>query len=261
MDKPSVFRGMFIHNTASADIRDASKGMAAEFNIALLPELPDTGIYLNIDNSGAGLCDTSTPKQAPVKAEFVSPEMQYRLKKSGAKSELIMRAIGNKQGPCNVIDATPGLGRDAMVMANFGCQVTMLERSPAVAVILADGLRQLQQLLPDLRNNLSLYCDDSIHTLNEKDLKNKGLNLPDVVYLDPMFPHRKKSALVKKEMQLFQRLLGHDPDADALFNAAIKVAKKRVVVKRPNTAEPLNKQKPNLTIDSKKHRFDVYLTG
>ena len=36
---------------------------------------------------------------------------------------------------------------------------------------------------------------------------------PDVVYLDPMYPHKTKSALVKKEMRVFQSLVGADEDA------------------------------------------------
>ena len=39
---------------------------------------------------------------------------------------------------------------------------------------------------------------------------------PDVVYLDPMFPHRQKSALVKKDARVFQSLVV-DLDADALL--------------------------------------------
>ena len=82
---------------------------------------------------------------------------------------------------------------------------------------------------------------------------------PDAIYLDPMFPHRKKSALVKKEMQVLQSLLGVDPDADQLLIPALALARKRVVVKRPNTAPFLDNKKPNMSMESKKHRFDIYL--
>lgn len=61
---------------------------------------------------------------------------------------------------------------------------------------------------------------------------------PDVVYLDPMYPHRQKSALVKKEMRVFQSLVGNDDDADSLLIPAMTIAKRRVVVKRPNYASP-----------------------
>ena len=82
---------------------------------------------------------------------------------------------------------------------------------------------------------------------------------PDVVYLDPMFPHREKSALVKKEMRVFQSLVGDDHDADALLSFAMQLASKRVAVKRPDYAPFLDEQKPSMQITTKKNRFDVYV--
>ena len=83
--------------------------------------------------------------------------------------------------------------------------------------------------------------------------------IPDVIYLDPMFPHRKKSALVKKEMLAFQSLIGDDNDSNELLNVCLQTAKKRVVVKRPIKAPYLNDQKPSLSMKMKKHRFDIYI--
>ena len=80
-----------------------------------------------------------------------------------------------------------------------------------------------------------------------------------MVYLDPMFPHKKKSAAVKKPMKMFQTLLGHDADADDLLTPALSLAAKRVVVKRPNYAPFLQDKAPTMQIKGKKHRFDVYL--
>jgi 16S rRNA (guanine1516-N2)-methyltransferase len=82
---------------------------------------------------------------------------------------------------------------------------------------------------------------------------------PDVIYLDPMYPHKEKSALVKKEMRVFQSLVGEDLDADALLAPAIALAKYRVVVKRPSYAPPLANKKPSTSINMKKNRFDVYV--
>ncbi len=87
----------------------------------------------------------------------------------------------------------------------------------------------------------------------------KSFARPDVVYLDPMYPHKKKSALVKKEMRVFQSLVGADLDADALFAPAYELATKRVVVKRPDYAEFLGGAKPSMAIETKKNRFDVYV--
>ena len=84
------------------------------------------------------------------------------------------------------------------------------------------------------------------------------MDRPQVVYLDPMFPHRRKKALVKKEMQLLQQLLGEDLDSADLLSAALDTARERVVVKRPRTALPLVGRKPDTTMQSPHHRFDIY---
>ncbi|EAQ8450675.1 class I SAM-dependent methyltransferase, partial [Salmonella enterica subsp. enterica serovar Typhimurium] len=81
---------------------------------------------------------------------------------------------------------------------------------------------------------------------------------PQVVYLDPMFPHRQKSALVKKEMRVFQSLVGPDLDADGLLEPARQLATKRVVVKRPDYAPPLADVATPNAIVTKGHRFDIY---
>lgn len=80
-----------------------------------------------------------------------------------------------------------------------------------------------------------------------------------MVYIDPMYPERKKSALVKKNMQVLQRLHEKDDKASELLEIALLFAKKRVVVKRPLQAGTLNDRIPGACIKSKKTRYDVYL--
>jgi 16S rRNA (guanine1516-N2)-methyltransferase len=84
---------------------------------------------------------------------------------------------------------------------------------------------------------------------------------PDVIYIDPMYPERKKSALVKKDMQILQRLLGKDENAETLLKTALECAAKRVVVKRPIHAGPVGDIKPNTAISSKKTRYDIYVVN
>ena len=81
---------------------------------------------------------------------------------------------------------------------------------------------------------------------------------PDIIYLDPMYSHKGKSALVKK-MRVFQTLVGENNDADALLAPVLASAKNHVVVKRPSYAEPLAGKKPSMSINMKKNRFDVYV--
>ncbi len=81
---------------------------------------------------------------------------------------------------------------------------------------------------------------------------------PQVIYLDPMFPHRDKSALVKKEMRVFRPLVGDDLDAPALLEAALALATHRVVVKRPRKAPIIDGPKPSHGLEGKSSRYDIY---
>ena len=82
---------------------------------------------------------------------------------------------------------------------------------------------------------------------------------PDVIYLDPMYPTRTKSALGKKELRILRQIVGEDLDAGELLQVALKTARKRVVVKRPRLAPPIPGPEPNLVFKGKTSRFDVYL--
>lgn len=239
---------------------------SAEFPAALLQQLQqDFGLSVQADALGWYLCwngealvlrHTELPKQGDVLVDFCSGTAAWRRKHGGGKSEAIAKAVGlNKKSGLTVVDATAGLGRDALVLASCGAKVTLVERNPAVAALLADGLRRAA-VHPDtadwLPERMQLVFAPSQQALTE-------LPAPDVVYLDPMFPAREKSALVKKEMQAFHQVVGSDQDADALWPLAWQLAQKRVVVKRPGYAEFLAGQKPTMQVEGKNNRFDVYV--
>ena len=80
----------------------------------------------------------------------------------------------------------------------------------------------------------------------------------DVVYLDPMFPARQKSAAVKKEMAMFHHLVGEDHNDASLLQLALEHARFRVVVKRPKGAPFFAEQAPSLSQEGKSGRFDIY---
>ena len=211
---------------------------------------------LVIRNHQLELQKTDEPKLGAIAVNFVSGTMAHRRQFGGGRGEAIAKAVGVKGNYLpTVIDATAGLGRDAFVLASIGCQVTMFERHPVVAALLADGLHRAYQdptIGQLLQKQLRLIYNSSLHGLSLYQDK------PDVVYLDPMFPHRQKSALVKKEMRIFQQLVGSDLDAEELLEPARRLAKKRVVVKRPDYAPFLANQKPTAEIKTKNHRFDIY---
>ena len=197
------------------------------------------------------------PKLGGIFVDFVSGAVAHRRKFGGGRGQAIAKAVGLKQGENpSVVDGTAGLGRDAFVLASLGCHVTMVERHPVVAALLEDGLRRGYEdgeIGDWLQQRLSMVHASSLEALPELGLA------PDVVYLDPMYPHREKSALVKKEMRVFQSLVGADLDADGLLAPALALAGKRVVVKRPDYAEDLDGVKPSTVIATKKNRFDVYV--
>lgn len=196
------------------------------------------------------------PKLGGIYVDFVSGAMAHRRKFGGGRGEAVAKAVGVKGNYLpTVVDATAGLGRDAFVLAAIGCQVRMIERHPVVAALLEDGLKrgyQDAEIGGWLQERLRLIHGTSVEALTEITPR------PDVVYLDPMYPHREKSALVKKEMRLFQSLVGADSDADQLLLPARLLAKRRIVVKRPDYAPPLDNIATSSAVVTKSHRFDIY---
>nr|WP_206018168.1 MULTISPECIES: class I SAM-dependent methyltransferase [unclassified Pseudoalteromonas] len=215
------------------------------------------GFSLHYDDKGLSLYKTDEPKLGAISVDFVTGAAAHRRKFGGGKGQAIAKAVGlNKGATPVVLDATAGLGRDGFVLASLGCKVILHERHPVVAALLYDGLQRAYsdtEIGLWMKENMSLVFGSS-HTLLAQ-----CESMPDVVYLDPMFPHREKSALVKKEMRVFQELVGADNDADDLLEFAYPLASKRVVVKRPDYAPFLNDKTPSMQIKTKKNRFDVYV--
>ncbi|QLB17414.1 16S rRNA (guanine(1516)-N(2))-methyltransferase [Mannheimia varigena] len=198
------------------------------------------------------------PKLGAIAVNFVDGTMAHRRKFGGGRGEAVAKAVGIKGDYLpTVIDATAGLGRDAFVLAAVGCKVLLVERNPIVAALLEDGLNRAYQdsEIGEFMQERMILAD--VRNISQLDLQT---NAADVVYLDPMYPHKQKSALVKKEMRVFQHLVGADLDSDDFFLPAKALAKKRVVVKRPDYAPFLAEQKPDFSQTTKNHRFDVYLS-
>ena len=216
---------------------------------------PENPVYLRYDERGLCLCQQG--EKGVVQVDFASGAAQYRRTKGGG--ELIAKAVQHTAQPV-VWDATGGLGRDSFVLANLNLAVHTFEQHPAVFALLQDGLYRAAQS-PEIA---AIAARITLHQGNAAALMPAlaaQIGKPDVVYLDPMYPERQKSAAVKKEMAYFHELIGlsgQNNDA-ALFQAALKVAKKRLVVKRPRLGEYLCGQKPAYQYTGKSTRFDVYL--
>jgi len=211
--------------------------------------------WLVVTDHRLELHQSGTPEK-PVYVDFLGADAQYRCLKSNRKNELIAKAVGLKNNSTlSIIDATAGLGRDGFILSTLGCIVRCLERSPIIAALLQDGIDRLQNTsAPNV--SLSLTATDALTYLEQLDYA----EFPDVIYLDPMFPTRQKSALVKKEMRMLRDLVGDDLDTAALLDLALRRAKKRVVVKQPRLAPQHIGKTPSIVFSGQSCRFDVYLT-
>jgi 16S rRNA (guanine1516-N2)-methyltransferase len=190
--------------------------------------------------------------------DFLSAKMLYRIKQASLSKELIARAMGFKpQQHPYLIDATAGFGQDSFILASLGFNLTLLERSPQVYALLEDALKRAQNdvRVTAIAKRLTLIHADALDWL-----KQNKTPLAQVIYLDPMFPEKKKSASSKKEMVFLQQLLGKDEDASHLLALALTCASARVVVKRPRLASYLGEHSPHFSLKGKSSRFDIYLT-
>jgi len=243
---------------ATSLLRETAIQLATNFHLpvieTLLPALPRL-LYLTVER--LELRDMTTTA-GPIYVDFVGGALGYRCHHSHGYRQPLAKAIGLKHGVFpTVLDATAGLGRDGFLLAHLGCYVQLLERSPVVAALLYNGLQRAQQdpkIGPLVNKRLQLIHHDSKDWLKQLPLGQQ----PDVIYLDPMYPHRQTSALVKKEMRTFRDIVGDDLDAPSLLKTALAGASQRVVVKRPKWAPRLSEIQPTFCIKSKNTRFDVY---
>lgn len=201
------------------------------------------------------ILQTGKSAPGPVSASFLQGKTTHRLKFGGGKGQMIAKAVGLNKGVYpSVLDATAGLAQDAFVLASLGCHVTLLERSPLVAELIASALAEAQHSeLAEIISRMQLFNVDACDWLRQQ---NEAV--ADVIYLDPMYPQRDKSALVKKEMRLFHTLIGETQDDAELLAAALEKARYRVVVKRPRKGETITGRQPAHQIMGKSCRYDIY---
>lgn len=194
----------------------------------------------------------------PVYVDFRVGAAAHRRQFGGGRRQPLARAVGLKGGATpRVLDVTAGLGQDAFVLAHLGCTVQLVERCPIIAALLRDGLQraaedpEIGQWVAERLSLCPMDGRDYLRGLRED-------QRPEVIYLDPMYPHRRKTALAGKAMRLLRQLAGDDLDAPDLLAAALACARQRVVVKRPRLAPALDGPPPDAQIVSPNTRFDLY---
>jgi 16S rRNA (guanine1516-N2)-methyltransferase len=221
------------------------------------PGAQPCALWLQVGEQGLSLQAAGPDAPGAVRVDFVEGAMAHRRQFGGGAGQMVAKAVGLRGAiRPSVLDATAGLGRDAFVLAALGCQVTLIERQPVIAALLADGLQRALAAggeVAEIAARMHLIHADAIHAM--QDWQGPA---PQVIHLDPMFPHRDKSALVKKEMRLFRPLAGDDLDAPALLAAALQLASHRVAVKRPRKAPAIDGAPPSAQLNGQSSRYDIY---
>ncbi len=237
----------------SPEFAERACAMAAEL---ALPSPGEAEFALQLGAGGWQLQELGENAAGPVRVDFLEGAVAHRRQHGGGNGQMIAKAVGIQSGVRpTVLDATAGLGRDAFLLAQLGCEVTLVERHPLIGVLLADGLQRalLDAEVGPIVQRMHLRLGNAIELIGSG-----RLDAPQVIYLDPMFPHRDKSALVKKEMRLFRPLVGDDDDAWQLLQGALELATHRVVVKRTRKAPNLGDCTPGYVLEGKSCRYDIY---
>ena len=195
-------------------------------------------------------------EKSPLIVDFVGGAVGHRFRSGEGRKQGLAKAVGFASGVIpEIVDATAGLGRDAFLLASLGARVTLIERSPEMHALLADGLERA-------RAQGGRYAETVARmTLIHGDSRDLLAQLrPQVILIDPMHPPRDKTALVKKEMRLIRDIVGTDPDSVELMTVALDSALNRVVLKWPLRAEPMEGvRKPSHQILGESTRYDVFV--
>lgn len=217
---------------------------------SIVTEVPATQSYLKWESETLSL---HTASGLSVVIDFADNKYRRDFKPS---KELLCRACGWHLGYRSVWDLTAGFAVDAMMLAQAGFQVRASEHNPLLGIQLRQALRESlgRENSPPFLSKLQFEIMDAATMLENVS------NPPEVIYYDPMYPAKRKTALPSKEMQILREINGTSGESLELLEKALRVGVKRVVVKRPLKAPPLM-AKPQAEISGKLVRYDIYWAG
>ncbi len=233
----------------------AEKGVRADEADALAERLqvpvtdrPGEGLTLLVRPEGLALTGYGLTLQGDFE------QMLRRITKGRLAHEMLVHVSRTKTPEPRAIDATAGMGEDSLLLAAYGYRVTMYEQNPVIAALLRDTMRRAENH-PDLKSiiaRMTLIEGSSIEGM-------PGQQDVELVYLDPMFPTKKKSSLTNKKLQLIQKLEQPCPDEEALLQAAIAADPRKIIIKRPNNGPYLAGRKPDYSVSGKAVRYDCLM--
>lgn len=218
-----------------------------------LTDVPEGTLVLKFCPEGLTLTDG----KLSLRGDFSG--MARRLKANNLRQEMLVRAarIRRPERRPVAVDATAGLGEDSLLLAAAGFTVELYEYNPVIAALLADALKRARgdgnTVLASAAAEMHLHEEDSAAVLR------KGSLHPELVLLDPMFPERKKSALIGKKFQLLQQLERPCSEEEELLQAAEAAHPWKIVIKRPLKGPFLAGRKPEYSISGKAVRYDCFV--
>jgi 16S rRNA (guanine1516-N2)-methyltransferase len=238
---------------------DAARELGSRLDLPVIPAHAATcefDLVLELSAAGAALASGTDPRLQPLRCDFGDARMRHR--RRAGHNELLGRAVGVRgdRRP-QVIDATAGLGRDAFVLADLGCEVTLCERQPLVQALLGDA--HARALASDDPWLSAVAGRMHLHLGAAETLPHNQLAGAAVLYLDPMFPDDRRRAAPGKGMQLLQRLYAAadlQEEGERLARWALDTPVERLVVKRPLRAGPLLEPVTH-SLRGRAVRFDV----
>lgn len=194
----------------------------------------------------------------PLTLDFLSEKFKSIIKTGIKNKNPLFKALGiSSKKSVFVLDAMAGLGKDGILMAAGGAKVLSWEVSEWVYPLLLDARRRLIEGKTSIlkRNDLwELKQGDSFEFYKKNSDQIKKF---DVVYLDPMYPQKKKTALSQSGMQFLQQVGYNCPSRALEYAQWVRSRNVKLVVKRPRQAEPIIEPTSRF-VESKMVRYDIY---
>ena len=239
---------------ARESLLERGSALAASLSLPLYSgDCPDGAVHLRLAEDGLSLAGEGLS----VQGDFT--KLLPRIRPANLSGELLVKAAKSKKMPerPRAVDATAGLGEDSFLLAAAGFDVTMFEYNPVIAALLRDALDRAATTggLCGIVSRMHLTVGDSVEEMRRLDFT------PDAVLLDPMFPGRQKSALVKKKFQLLHHLESPCDNGEEMLSSALACGARRILVKRPVKGPFLGGVKPSFSLSGKAVRIDCIVRG
>ncbi len=227
--------------------KDFVESLSRKLNAPIEKE-PGDDLTLIVDSTGVSLNGYGLKLQGDFEKE-----MLRRISDGRLAHEMLVKVTKTQETGLKAIDATAGMGEDAILLAANGYEVIMYEQNPVIAALLRDTIRRAKknQKLKEIVSRMTLIEGNSIELM-------KYQNDIAVIYLDPMFPAKKKSSLTNKKLQLIQKLEHPCFDEEELLNAAFDVNPEKIIIKRPHNGKYLADRKPDYSVEGKAIRYDCF---